>query len=254
MSELKDNNKNPLTRAQWLKGEGLENNADDSNLEPSPEAAFEAHALKGRTLLANEEEAQALLADLDQAIMETLTKSPKKPAPSGRWKWILFGIITIVLFFLIWWFWPTKTTEQQLYANYFTPLENDITITPMGEETAPQKLDEIFRLYDRGAYEESIPLMESFLAQNPQADSIRLFYGVSLLEVERYTEATEVLTQTTSDLSPSFYQQAATWYLALAWIKREQTTKAIPLLQQLSNSESFYRASAKKLLDQIKSK
>ncbi|WP_281227069.1 tetratricopeptide repeat protein [Flavobacterium aquiphilum] len=93
--------------------------------------------------------------------------------------------------------------------------------------TADANLKQAETAYNGKKYSEAIPLFETILKTDKSAE-IQYFYGVSLLEVNRFAEAEKVFTALKS--GNSIYKNKAIWSLALSKLKQKDYKSCKELL------------------------
>lgn len=251
MSE--QNNKDPkLTREEWLKSDSLSEAERKALEERFVEEDFESKALKGRTFLDSEQDAADLLAELDSAItnqydskVETATVS-SKVMPIRRW--LSYAAAVLLLLTAAWWLWPKSINGENLYASYYAPYPNELTITSMGSNAPESSILEIMRPYNAGRYSEAAEKIGNYLSDHPTESALQLYYGISLLENQRSDAAIEALKK--AKQYPDF-SETANWYLALAYVRGNRVEEAKPILKKLTISNSSFKENAKQLLQAL---
>lgn len=111
------------------------------------------------------------------------------------------------------------------------------------------KANELFQAKN---YKEALHYFNAYTTEigeyNPK---IQLHIGVCELETNNYTEAVNIFTELSK--SNTIDANKGYWYLALTYLKQENTEKAIATLNELLKSErNFNYAKAKKLLKDLK--
>lgn len=115
---------------------------------------------------------------------------------------LIFATATVIFWVL------NLNTPGKLYREFYEPYAN--LLDPLQKGSSPQSAS-ISQLYEQKRY-------QAVLERSPQ-DSLRLFYfGLTKLEVKETTDAIEILEQI-SKAPENRFSQAASWYLALAYLQ-----------------------------------
>lgn len=111
-------------------------------------------------------------------------------------------------------------------------------------------LDKAMEKYKAGKHAEAVPLFEQALASDPQ-DTEALFYSaVSYLSISQPDKALANLNKVLAQ-NNSAYNDPATWYKALAYIKKGDKNSARLLLEQLQKGSSTYKQKAADMLKDL---
>ncbi len=259
-------------REKWLRGSAPAGGEDD----------FARHAARSRQELASEEEASALLAELDGLIATRFGAAPPlaqtdlgaaagaevrtRSEGSGRAKvrplrqW--FAAAAAVLLLLAAGFWYTSQgkgpTPEEAYAQAFTPYANELSGRSMGETPeTPERgadLEAALLAYDRRDYAAAATFFADYLNAAPAAapentTAARLYYGISLLADGDAAAADTVLAPLETDPR---YGPPARWYRALALLRKGDLPAARAALESIINTaDSPFRSRAESLLEII---
>lgn len=253
---MSEQNKNRLSREDWAK----QPQDYDPEIQPELDAAkgtadeWEARALRGRALLRDEAAAESMLQDLDAAIDSSFgsTSSPSiKPKKRGAlltWLSVAAGFLLLAL--AVWFFRPAKPGQEGLYARYFTPAQNDLSVSLMGDQEA-DPLTAALRPYNARRYAEAVQSIGNYLQTHTEPRAIRLFYGISLMETGAPADAIRQFRELDHAEVEVYYRQAADWYLALAYLRAGQREAAEAALRTISNPGHLYYQQAVSLLQEL---
>ena len=133
-------------------------------------------------------------------------------------------------------------TSDQLYAQY---AQHDIELQEMSSDVA---LGTIQSLLDHQQYGEALPLIETYLAANPEAADLKLAQAIALLETGKITQALQSLTTLEND--HPIYANEARWYRALTYLKMENIIETKASLLSIPDSSSRYK-DAQELLKKL---
>ena len=104
--------------------------------------------------------------------------------------------------------------------------------------------------YNSRDYESAAVQFSKVLEKNPNDMQTHLLTGVSNMEEKRYPEA-ENSFKTVIDHNNSLFVEPATWYLALCYLKTNETDKASKLFAKIRNEGGYYSVEAKKIMKKI---
>ena len=142
-------------------------------------------------------------------------------------------------------FYAQKFSNQNLYDESYT-LVGDY-ITNMDEELSEMEI--AMQFFDKQQFDLSTQLFDKIYTAT--GDQIALFYtGHSHYQAGRMEQAIKSL----NDVSNN-YQPEAQWYVALAYLKMEDTVGTIRTLEYIisNNQDKVYVLKAKKLADKLRS-
>lgn len=137
-----------------------------------------------------------------------------------------------------------RINNQDLYASYFTP---DPGLPTTMSTTQDFDFYEAMVTYKQGDYTQALEKWEGLLKTKPNNDTLNYFIGVAHLANDEETEAITFL-QWTTDHQKSVFLSDAFYYLGLAYLKQNNTEKALYFLEK-----SEHRTS-KKLISELKEK
>ena len=133
-----------------------------------------------------------------------------------------------------------KTPDLSQYA-YVEPLElitksNDVDVSKMQT------------LFNEGDYNAAMPLINSFLNDNPRDLDVLLAKGMAQTELKQYDAAHKTYLQI-QNMGPRVKKYL--WFDALCYIKEGNTAKAETLLQHIVTEKSYNHADANHLLQNL---
>ena len=191
----------------------------------------------------------------------------KKKTP---WKQIL-GIAASILLLAglgIGGYYYLAENESSRFEAYFQPYPNVIAETNRGSSNGGANLpagrqgraaigteqtQRAMQWYELGEYASAIAVFDSILASN-STDTVQsslLFYrGIAHLELDQTTQAIQDLDQATENPNERL-AEAAQWYLALAYLRAEQTILAQEKLQAIQTGGGTYAEQARELLGEM---
>ncbi|MEL6674585.1 MAG: tetratricopeptide repeat protein [Bacteroidota bacterium] len=149
-----------------------------------------------------------------------------------RWMWGVAAAAVIGFFFLAYWInRPVPQGPDALYATYFEAFPPPINVrSEKADELTPWQIGA--QAYMQGAYAQAA---EAFAQSHDSLpDYLRNFYLAQALmarENPDFTQAVSLLQTVQS--SDNDYQEAASWYMALIYIRREEYSRAKEILNGL---------------------
>lgn len=145
-----------------------------------------------------------------------------------------------------------NASSANLYGAYYRPYEVPATLIRSTEEKSPSisaPLAEAIATYTNTPYQKSTR-PTSFDQEPNQRALMNLLYGLTALEKENLTTALLLLKK--AEKSNTKFAEDATWYLALAYLKLEDSTKSVNYLDKiLLLGEGFYFDKASALKAQL---
>jgi len=145
-------------------------------------------------------------------------------------------------------FYFSQNSNKAIYEEFYQSYPNVVAPTVRGEQKEDIK-SEAFYEYDSGNYEKSLALFSAIYES--EKDDYALFYkALSQMELQKTNDAINTFNQFDLNKNNAF-TPFVKWYLALAYLKDNQTEKAMPLLKSLSENENPQQEMAQKLLTEL---
>ena len=147
---------------------------------------------------------------------------------------------------------------KELFLAYYAIPDNEITISRGGiSDLSPeiQKLtDNFYDLYNKKQYDDALKSVTSAVGDDELKKCPELLFYISIcqLELNKTSDAEKNLKQL-SKLGDSFsHFQAVDWYLALTFLKINQTDNAKSLLEKIKDEKRYYSDKATEILTKMK--
>ena len=145
---------------------------------------------------------------------------------------------------------PSKSQNDRIFASYYQPYKNDYNSGYRAAETT-NNFNDAVQLYDNGKYQDAVNQLQGVIKNNTIDLDVHFFIGLSFIELKDYKKAIEnfsyVITKSNYALS-----EHTKWYLALCYLKTDQTRKGVSLLKEIANTDNYYKQLAKEVLKKIK--
>lgn len=146
-------------------------------------------------------------------------------------------------------FYFTQNDSTNIYDEYYQSYPNVVAPTVRGDNKEDIKTNAFFE-YDSGNYQKSLELFSEIYETDK--DDYALFYK-ALSQMELHETKDAILTFNQFDLTKNnAFTPFVKWYLALAYLKENQKENAIPLLENLANTENPQQEMAQKLVSDLK--
>ncbi|GJM35006.1 MAG: hypothetical protein DHS20C18_40070 [Saprospiraceae bacterium] len=140
------------------------------------------------------------------------------------------------------------TQQDRWFVDFFEPAPSSYLTLRSGSETMPDGLKTAMSFYKNEQYINSLPHFDQYLAKQ-NGDFEAMFYaGIANLGAENYSSAIDYLQRVSINDSDRY--EAASWYLALAYLKTNQPKEAKGILKGLINAAQ-YANEAKALLAKL---
>lgn len=131
-------------------------------------------------------------------------------------------------------FWlPQASSSDKLFSQFFEADEG--LATPMSAVDTYQ-FSKAMVSYKSGDYDQAIAGWEALLPESPANDTLNYFIGVSHL-ANGNTEKAIGLLESASKVTDSAFSSEIFWYLGLAYLKNEESDRAIDYLSKTKHPE-----------------
>lgn len=140
--------------------------------------------------------------------------------------------------------------NNAVFEKYYAPY--DVTVTyRSGNTEVDRLLLNALECYEEKDFEHALILFEEVLETRENDIAVSLYSGISYMEEAKYQKATKSFNHIISHNDNLFIEQAK-WYLAMCYLKTENTLKAKNVLNEIIKEESYYSEQATKVLKDLK--
>ncbi len=153
------------------------------------------------------------------------------------------AIVAIILIYRTF----TPSVNEKLFLAYYAPADTIYFSTPRGESEDYQAKLNAFHEFKSGNFETSLSLIKAIKESDEET---ALLNGLNLIQLNQYSEAIASL-QKAKGGSPAI-SHAASWYLALLYVKMGDKGSALNELNLLAGSESEFKLQAVELIEELK--
>ncbi|RME08936.1 MAG: hypothetical protein D6816_05020 [Bacteroidetes bacterium] len=160
----------------------------------------------------------------------------------GRRRWAL-GIAATLLVLVVAWF----ALRPSLYEQYAAhpPLA---LVEKSGADA--RTLAEAEQAFNKGDYRKALPILQEYVANNPDDDLVKVYLGIAKMEIGETPEAREIFSSLATSNSPEI-RDFAVWNLALSFLKDGNKEACRKVLQSIPEESGYYQK-AKDLLERLK--
>jgi len=174
------------------------------------------------------------------------------PHPKFAIRWQYLSVAAVGLVFVISTIFYKNITEpsnEKLFKEYYSRYEANVLTR--SETSDNNDLITAIQLYDRGSYAEAIVNFKSILKSDASNTAAHFFLGVSYMETNNYKSAIENLSYVITQNDTVFVEHAE-WYMAMCYLKTNQSKLANQILTKISTTKNFYKLMAADLLKKMK--
>jgi len=212
---------------------------------PKTDNTFTAQSFEGYSYLPENSSAEELLSRIDKRIDD---QSESSPRAIRRQMPLLMRVAAAALLLLAAGIWylndPSADASTDLFSQYYSPLAVAIPNEGIdrGETSeysyALSPVTEALNLYEQGDYKAANKVFASIPAEQ-KSEATNFYHSLSLLSDGEVSTAIQLLKQLETSTEDIRYVENIRWYLALAYVKADQLSKAVPYLETLQNSKHF---------------
>ncbi len=156
--------------------------------------------------------------------------NPSRDYRATIWRWVAVLVLLVPAV----WFVVSNLNQPDLFTAYFKPYPNVLTARATDNNTLTSTMSD----YSSGKYTSALSGFAELKEMGIDSDEIDLYMGITYLQLDKTAEAIQLW----SDLgSQHRYAPQIKWYLALAYLKSEQTDQAKKLLMALEQNNFNYQ-------------
>lgn len=151
----------------------------------------------------------------------------------SRFRPLSIAASILLLIGLSYWYFLSSSS---LYEEYYSVYPN-YEVTALRNNDDLTIREQAYLAYDDGRYHAAIDLFDQLIVENNDLPA-HFFKGLGHLELGQMKEGQQHFLEVINAGHPD-YEDAAIWYLALTYIKKDQYPEAKAWLQRLENSEDY---------------
>ncbi len=165
-----------------------------------------------------------------------------------RGVWFAAAVFILVIASTIWILFQ-KPDAQQLYTLYYEPYPNVVAPATRSTNNIDSATQFAFVLYDAGKYNDAAIVFQKISA-NTKAPFALVYFGICNIQFEQISVAITALKEAVA--TNNEYTIIAKWYLAMAYLKIDEPKFALPLIQEVAETEHPLQPVAEKLYEKLK--
>lgn len=146
------------------------------------------------------------------------------------------------------WITRHKTNNQELFDQYYQTYTTPFMTRSI--DTAASRNDKVSILYLQGYYPQAHAIGMECLQVEPGNSEVHFYLGLIAIEMNQINEAIRELKKAESGIS-TIKLVDVRWYLAMAYLKKEDVNHAKKYLKIISQTENRYTSRAKSILKKI---
>lgn len=157
-------------------------------------------------------------------------------------------LISSVVFYLT----ANRTPNySKLFDESFVPYQDMISQQSRGDNSENKPLiNDAMKYYNEKKFDKAILLFDKIVKNKQSNDAVIYYYGISCLGSKENNIAIELLSQLSVNPGSMFFEQAK-WYLALAYLYKQDKENTAKILHEIILKGTFNSQKAKELLDKI---
>jgi thioredoxin-like negative regulator of GroEL len=157
----------------------------------------------------------------------------EKTARTVKMNWYLWAAAASIAFICAFLFYTSSSTpEYSAYAHY-----EPLALAERGNEDA--SILKAQQAFNSQRYAEAVAAIDVLLKQDGKNDALKIYKGISLLELNRVEEANSLFTEVSR--TSSIYKDKAFWMLALSALKQKDYETCEDYLRKIPEGSPEYR-------------
>lgn len=233
----------------YLKGEMsiAEQQNFEQKLQSDVEFANQFNEIKLLKRAYFEQDQESIRTLMDKWDQEYLVEE-KLPDTNFNWKWVGGIAASLILVLVATFFFLKQPSNDVLFADNFEPYKLVLTNTRGHDAEEDKLLEEAYRLYEQGNFEEASRKFKHKLRRQKSL-KVQFYLGVSYLASGNATDAITVFQDCLE--KDSLLKAQVHWYLGLAYLKNNDVQNAKKEFQWHIDEESSYKDEASTILSRI---
>lgn len=212
---------------------------------------IEAVTEKARHLLKEEKKSTTTTIPITQTTKESTAKTIDINQGQNRFSWLKVAAILLLFLLPILYFVPSilqSPSSPQLAATYFEAPKDLVSVTRSTEAINQRQANwqKANQQYQQQNYAGALGILNEI----PNSDTLALAKGLCYYMQDKAQQAIPYFQEIVQTPQSSFNTKAS-WYLAMSFLKSDQSDKAIPILQNLEKEKVGYHQEATQILKEI---
>lgn len=140
-------------------------------------------------------------------------------------------------------------TSQEIYQEFYEPYNAGFNLRS-ADAGVSEELRMAMTKYQEKDFQEALVLFEKILDQDASRVGLKLYSGISHMELEQYKKANENFSAII-DENYALYMEQAEWYLAFCYLMTGDNENAHEAFEAIAQSDSHYSKQANKILKRL---
>jgi hypothetical protein len=141
-------------------------------------------------------------------------------------------------------------TSAEIYREFYEPYNAGFNFRSSDSQFS-NDLRMAMTKYQEEKFSEALVLFEKVLEQDASGIGLKLYSGISHMELEQFNQANEDFSAIIKN-NYSLYIEQAEWYLSFCYLMTGKKDKARELFGAIARSDSYYHKEAKKIIKRLK--
>jgi tetratricopeptide (TPR) repeat protein len=189
----------------------------------------------------------AKLGEWDEAMTSLSNQWENEPKVRKlRWYYVAASVVLFALS-VTFVYQYNANTYPRIASRHYSQYETTFSST-RGANTDNSLGAEIVQQYELGRYDAVIE-MANDLGEAEMSEIVQFHLGCAFMANKRHDDAIEIfegLSETSNGR-----QAASKWYMALAYLYKDDPDQALPILKDLADGRSYYSSKASNILDDL---
>lgn len=251
MKELREQDIELIERVLSQTASGDEIASFNERVANEPEFAARVTLMKNikANIKAQSDEFEDVLESIHESYQERgVTAEPNKQPAVKVYYYIAASLVLLLAVLYVFKGFNGRPPMERLYTSNFSVPPENITTRDSGGLDAD--LVAAVNAYRQRDFKRAILNFGAYLKTNPEDDAANFYIGVAYMADEQHSTSIKFL-QRVINSRDSIYQSAAQWYLGLAYLKTDNIPEAIAIFSELSKSNSSYAKKAGRILNKL---
>jgi tetratricopeptide (TPR) repeat protein len=146
---------------------------------------------------------------------------------------------------------PSKSQNDRIFASYYQSYKDDNSSMYRAATITDNFIDAL-DFYNKGDYQLAVIQFQRVIRKNTTDLDSHFFIGLSFIELHNYADAIDNFSIIINQKNDSFFITRTDWYLALCYLKTNQTRRAIALFNKIAGTVNNYQPLAIEILNKVK--
>lgn len=168
----------------------------------------------------------------------------KKRERHNQLRWVISVAASLIIITSFWWLSLSSVSNEDLFESYFSRYPDVVSVRGNINLNLAKGMEE----YSSGRYDTAKKYFNSVSSNSNQKQDAIFYLAMSHLILKETNQAIEYLEELS--IQKTQYQPQVNWYLALAYLRKNDNNKAISCFKMIEK-DAFKSAEAQKLLNEL---